>query len=87
MQFRQQVNAVAVGQGQVEQHQIEGPFSDTRQAFLTGGCGIDLVAFHLEQRLQRLANLRFVVDDQDRARRGGGGLPHMPARDDGRFRH
>ena len=32
VKLRQQIHAVAVGQSQVEQHQIEGPLADARQA-------------------------------------------------------
>ena len=52
LQFRQQVDTVAIRQSQIEQDQIEGTFPDPRQAFFAGRCGIDLVAFKLQQSLQ-----------------------------------
>ncbi len=33
-----------------------------------GGCGFHGEAFHLQQGLQRFANLRFIVNDEHRAR-------------------
>ena len=84
----QNLDAVALGQGEIEQHQVEGLLGDARQAFLAVVGGLDRVAFELQQSLQRLANRGFVVDDQHRcpAMRG---LVACRARSpaDGCFRH
>ena len=65
----QHFHAIAAGQRQVEQHQVEGLAGDARQAVFAALGGVDAVAFELEQGLERFADLRLVVHDQDRGSR------------------
>ena len=65
----QNLDAVAVGQSEIEQHQVEGMLGHSRQPFAAVVGGLDLVAFKLQQSLQRFADGGFVVDDQHRRRR------------------
>ena len=64
VKLRQEIDAIAVGQSQVEQDQVVGPVSDPRQTLVGGGGRLHVVAFHLQQSLQRLADGGFVVNDQ-----------------------
>ncbi len=63
----QNLDTVALGQREIQQHQVEGPLGEAGQAFHAVVGGVDGVAFKLQQRLQRLADRGFVVDDQHRA--------------------
>ncbi len=65
--FAQQVEAVAVGQADVQQQEIEGLFVEQRQARFAGLRARRGVAFRIEQEFQALADFEFVVDDQDQA--------------------
>ena len=67
------VHAIAVGQSQVEQHEIEGALADLGQAVSSAGGDCDGVAFELQQGLERFADCGLVVNDEDtdRAARGG----------------
>ena len=71
MDVLQKLDAIAVRQAHVKKQQVEGLFLEPRE---TGqGClgARHLVAFCLQQQLQAFANLRFVVDNQDRTFRHG----------------
>ena len=87
--FGQDFHAIAAGQGEIEQDQVERMFADALQAHFAGGRGFDREAFHLEQGLQRFANLGFIVNDEHRAReaRRSIGSVHERARNDGGIRH
>ena len=61
----QDVEAVHPGKPDVEQDQAEGPLGQDLQAVLAGGRGLDVVAFVLQDALERGADAGFVVDDQD----------------------
>src|SRR6185437_1382852 len=66
--LRQQFQAALAGEGEIEEQQIEfavGQLIDARGAVHSGG---HLEAFEGEQFLQRFANGRLVVDDQDACR-------------------
>jgi hypothetical protein len=58
------VHAIAAGQSEIEEDKVEGMLSDSLQASFAGGCGLDGEAFHLEERLQGLANLSLIIDDE-----------------------
>ena len=60
----QNFDAIALGQGKIQQHQIEGTLGNARQSFFAVVGNFYRVAFKLQQRLQRLADGGFVVDDQ-----------------------
>ena len=62
------VHPVLVGQRQVEQDHVESALSNLRQTFASAARDDDGIAFELKQRLQRFADLRFVVNDEDSAR-------------------
>ena len=62
-----QVEAVAVGQIDIEQHEVEQAVFNTPQAFFAGRGGIRLVSFELKELLETFANFGFVVDDEDGA--------------------
>ena len=53
--------------------------ADTLQAGLTVGRGFHRKAFHLQQSLQRLANLGLIIDDEHRACQAGRSA-HLPRR-------
>ncbi len=82
----QNFHAIAAGQGEIEQDQIERMFADALQAGFAGGCGFHGEAFHLQQGLQGFANLCFIVNDEHRARQARGSIQQR-ARDDGGIRH
>ena len=82
----QNLQAVAAGQGEIEQDQVEGMFADALQARFTRGCGFDGEAFHLQQGLQRFADLRFIVNDEHGAGEARRSI-HQVARNDGGIRH
>ncbi len=62
----QNLDAVTLGQSEVQQHQIVGPLGNTRQSLRAIAGDIYGVAFELQQGLERLANRSFVVNDQHR---------------------
>ena len=59
------LEAVHAGHLDVEQHEIGRLALGERQAFLAGRGADELVALVLEGHPQRIADRRFVVDDQD----------------------
>ena len=83
VEFRQQIDAVAVGQCQIEQHQVVGPVADSCEAFVGGGGRLHFVAFHFQQGFQRLADGGFIVNDQDGTR--GRVFPQVRSRDGGQL--
>jgi len=48
MNFGENLHAIAAGQGEIEQDQVERLFADALQAGFTGVCGFNGEAFHLE---------------------------------------
>ena len=70
LDLRQQLQAALAGQRQIEQHQIEVLQFQHAQALLAVGGHLHRVALEREQHFERLADARFVVDDED-ARAGG----------------
>ena len=67
-QIAQDLQAIAIGQGVIEQHQVEGLLGQQRQPFLATAGHCDGVAFQFQQGLQGFADLRLVVDDQNASR-------------------
>ncbi len=65
------VEAVAVGQPDVEQDDVVGGVADELEGFGGGGGGGDGVALFGEDGVERLADLGFVVDDEDVVHGGG----------------
>ena len=59
------LEAVHAGHLDVEQHEVGRFALGQRQPFLAGRGADELVAFVLERHPQRVADGRFVVDDQD----------------------
>ena len=57
--------AVAVGQPDVEQHDVVDGVAREDEGFGGGAGGGDGVAFFAEDLFERVANLGFVVDDED----------------------
>ena len=84
--FGQNFHAVAAGQSEVEQDQVERMFADALQAGFAGARGFYREAFHLQQGLQRLANLGLIVNDEHGAGQAGRSV-HQVARDHGGVRH
>ncbi len=66
----QDLNAIALGQREIQQHQVEGMFRNASQPLKAVVGHLHGVAFKLQQSLQGLTNGGFVIDDQHRA--GGG---------------
>src|ERR1019366_4613147 len=66
----QDFNAIAFGQGEIQQHQVEGMFRNASQALHAVVSYLHGIAFKLQQSLQRLTDGGFVVNDQHGA--GGG---------------
>ena len=64
--FAQQFEAIAIGQADVEQHQVERMFSEFGEAGFAGLRAGNAVAFAGEQKLEAFANFRLVVNYQDR---------------------
>ena len=64
MNLGEKVNAIAVGQRQVEQNKIEAPITKASKALFTAAGGFHCVALKLQQSFQRFADGSFVVDDQ-----------------------
>ena len=54
----QNFHAVAAGQSQVEQHQIERTFADGCKPGFAAGRGFHVEAFHLQQGLQAIRESR-----------------------------
>src|SRR5256884_3643609 len=69
--FLEHVQAVAVGQAEVQQQKVEGMLFELGEPGFRGfGAGY-AVAFAFQQNLQAFSNLGFVVDDEDGALRHG----------------
>ncbi len=68
------VEAVAVGEPDVEQDDVVGGVAQESKGLGGGGGGGDEVILFAEDGLERLADLGFVVDDEDVVSFGGGGL-------------
>ena len=64
----QNLDAVPLRQGEVEQHEIEWPLGNALQSFYAIVGRVYGVAFKLQKGLERLADGRFVVNNQHRAR-------------------
>lgn len=52
------------GQGQIEQHQVEGFSSGSIEGALAGSFDRHLVLLRLKPLAQRVGDLRFILDDQ-----------------------
>ena len=61
----QHLDAIAFRQCKIQQHQVERTISQARQALVAVVRRFHLVAFQIEQGLQRLANGGLIVNDQD----------------------
>ena len=61
----QHVEAVHAGHLDVEEHEVGRLALGERQALLAGGGADEVVPFVFERHPQRVADGRFVVDDQD----------------------
>ncbi len=59
------VEAVAVGQPDVEQDDVVGGVAEEGEGLGGGGGGGDEVALFVEDGFERVADLGFVVDDED----------------------
>ena len=59
----QGVEAIAIGQPDIEQHDVVGGIAQQGQRLARGGRGGDDVTFFFENALERLADLSLVVDD------------------------
>ncbi len=64
--------AVAIRQPDVEQHDVVGGVAEQGEGFGGGSGGGDEVAFFREDAFKRLADLGFVVDDEDVVHKGRG---------------
>ena len=84
--FAQNLNAIAAREGEIEQDQVERMFADALQPCLAGGGGFHREAFHLQQSLQRFADLGFIVNNEHRSREARRSI-HKRARHDGGIRH
>ena len=73
MNLLQGLEAVHSGQPHVEQHYIEGAFAQRVQASLAAVRYGGAVAFIFEYTLERLADPRFVVHDEEVMHAGGSG--------------
>ena len=71
--LRQQLKAALAGQRKIEQHQVEVLQFQNAQPLLAVGGHLYRVALEREQHLERLADARFVVDDQDAGAGAEGG--------------
>ena len=87
MQFSQDVQTIFVGQREIEQDKIKRMVSGTHQSLVARGSRRYFVALEFQQSLQRLANFRFVINDQNEPGRRGRGIVGAASRDDGCFRH
>ncbi len=67
----QDLQAVLARQSQIQQDQVVGSGIDASEPGLTLRGRVHHIAFEQEQRLQRFANRRFVVDDQNAVSRFG----------------
>jgi hypothetical protein len=63
--FRKHVEAVLVGQREVKQRQVEGARGMQGKALFGRGGRFHFVIVKFEQGLQRLADRRLIVDDED----------------------
>src|ERR1017187_2334330 len=61
----QHVQAVAIRQAHIEKHQIERPVVELLQARLTGLGQRDRKFFRRQEGLESLADLEFVIDDEN----------------------
>src|ERR1017187_2378380 len=91
---RQQIDAALARKRQVEQQQVERTVRQLFQAGRAVPSQRDLESFHGQQRLQRFADRRLVVDDQDarsanhaRIRSGRLCCSRFGTNGNGRFRH
>jgi DNA-binding MurR/RpiR family transcriptional regulator len=62
--FGKKVNAIAIGKRQIQQNQIKAPISEAGKSVFAAAGGFHRVAFQFQQRLQRFADCRFVINDQ-----------------------
>lgn len=75
------LETVPSGQHQVQQDDVERPFTDPVQPLFTGGRFGDLQALALQRHLHRPSDTRIVLDDQDSARHAGRTAHFRPPRD------
>ena len=65
MDLFQHFKPIPIGQPDVQQHHIVGRVADQRQAFVAGGRSRHRIGLFAKDLFERLANLGFVIDDQD----------------------
>src|SRR5205823_2694786 len=63
---------VAIGQSEVQKDEIVSAFGDAREAFFARLGTDHTIALEFEQRLQRLTDSGFVIDDENGAERAAG---------------
>jgi hypothetical protein len=78
--FGKHVEAVAVGEPDVEQHDVVGCILDEDERLGGGGGGGHGVALFAEYLFERGADFGFVVDDEDVMRHGRRSLLQRPRR-------
>ena len=66
----QDLKPILVRQGEIKQHEVERAFRDAVQAFFPCSRALHRVVLHFEQSLERLADGRLIVNDEDRAGHG-----------------
>jgi len=59
------LDAIASGQHEIEDHEVEGLVVHEKKPFLAGGGNADVVVLRLELVAQSLRDLSFIFDDQD----------------------
>jgi hypothetical protein len=65
----QDFDAVASGQHEIEEHDIEGFVANEKDPLIAGGRGTDLVLLSREPLAEGLCDFRLILDDQDAGRR------------------
>ena len=67
----QYLDAIAIWHGEVQQDQVVRTLGQASQTFFAIASDIDFVAFQFQQGLQRLADGRLVIHDEDCSQRTG----------------
>src|SRR5580704_961218 len=69
--FTQQFQTVAIGQADVQQHEIEGLIFELLQASLAGFSESDLKTFGSEKSLEPFPDFNFIINNENRTSRHG----------------